>query len=65
MSYKLFLMGAGGGIMSHPEGPAAGITSLRQAAAAQKAGERVEDYAKGHPELAAALATFKSTVNRN
>jgi len=60
-----FLFCAGGGIMIHPDGPAAGITSLRQAAAAQKAGERVEDYAKDHPELAAALATFKSTVNRN
>jgi ribulose-bisphosphate carboxylase large chain len=60
-----FLFCAGGGIMSHPYGPAAGITSLRQAAAAQKAGEKVEDYAKDHPELAAALTTFKSAVNRS
>ncbi|MDC1381265.1 ribulose-bisphosphate carboxylase large subunit family protein [Octadecabacter sp.] len=60
-----FLFCAGGGIMSHPGGPAAGITSLRQAAAAQKAGESVEDYAKDHPELAAALATFEGAVNRS
>jgi ribulose-bisphosphate carboxylase large chain len=60
-----FLFCAGGGIMSHPDGSAAGITSLRQAAAAQKAGESVEDYAKDHPELAAALATFEGAVNRS
>jgi ribulose-bisphosphate carboxylase large chain len=59
-----FLFCAGGGIMSHPDGPAAGITSLRQAGAAQKAGVQVEEYAKEHPELARALTTFKSAVNR-
>ncbi|SEW32478.1 ribulose-bisphosphate carboxylase large chain [Cognatiyoonia koreensis] len=60
-----FLFCAGGGIMSHPDGPAAGITSLRQAAAAQKEGVRVEEYAKEHPELATALVTFKSAVTRS
>lgn len=59
-----FLFCAGGGIMSHPDGPAAGITSLRQAAAAQKEGVRIEDYAKDHSALAKALETFKSAVNR-
>ncbi|WP_293449963.1 RuBisCO large subunit C-terminal-like domain-containing protein [Planktotalea sp.] len=51
--------------MSHPDGPGAGIISSRQAAAAQKAGEQVEDYAKDLPELAAALATFRRAVNRS
>ena len=60
-----FLFCAGGGIMSHPDGPGAGIISSRQAAAAQKAGEQVEDYAKDLPELAAALATFRRAVNRS
>lgn len=59
-----FLFCAGGGIMSHPDGPAAGITSLRQAAEAQKAGVAAEDYAKEHPELKRALETFKGAVNR-
>lgn len=60
-----FLFCAGGGIMSHPDGPAAGITSLRQAAQAHKEGIDVEAFARSHPELAAALATFKSAVNRH
>jgi ribulose-bisphosphate carboxylase large chain len=59
-----FLFCAGGGIMSHPDGPAAGITSLRQAAAAQQAGVSVEVHAKDHPELARALTTFRGAVNR-
>jgi ribulose-bisphosphate carboxylase large chain len=59
-----FLFCAGGGIMSHPNGPAAGITSLRQAAEAHTLGRNVTAHAKDRPELSAALATFKSTVNR-
>lgn len=59
-----FLFCAGGGIMSHPGGPAAGITSLRQAAEAQTIGKDVTDHAKDCPELAAALDTFKGAVNR-
>lgn len=59
-----FLFCAGGGIMSHPGGPAAGITSLRQAAEAQKLGINVAQHAKTRPELAMALAAFKAAVNR-
>ncbi|PUB18958.1 ribulose-bisphosphate carboxylase large subunit family protein [Yoonia sediminilitoris] len=59
-----FLFCAGGGIMSHPGGPAAGIASLRQAAEAQKLGLTPHDYARDHPELAAALDSFKGAVNR-
>jgi len=60
-----FLFCAGGGIMSHPHGPAAGITSLRQAADAHKLGVSPTDHARDHPELAAALDTFKGAVNRS
>ena len=54
-----FLYCAGGGIMSHPGGPGAGVTSLRQSADAARAGIPVEDYAKDHPQLAEALKTFR------
>jgi ribulose-bisphosphate carboxylase large chain len=49
---------AGGGIMAHPSGPAAGVAAIRQAWEA--AIERVEltDHARNHPELAQAIATF-------
>ena len=46
---------AGGGIMAHPDGVAAGVTSLREAWDAAMAGEALDDYAKTHPALAAAL----------
>jgi ribulose-bisphosphate carboxylase large chain len=54
-----FLFCAGGGIMSHPSGPEAGIIALRQAAYAARKGVDVRDYARGHSELAEALETFK------
>lgn len=53
------LLCAGGGIMSHPEGPGAGVRSLRQAAEAAAACVPVETYAKERPELAAALEHFR------
>jgi ribulose-bisphosphate carboxylase large chain len=59
-----FLICAGGGIMSHPAGPVAGITSFRQAAQAQRLSRDVRDHARDHPELAAALSTFKAAVTR-
>ena len=46
---------AGGGIMAHPHGPAAGVTSLREAWDAAMAGIALADYARDHPALAAAL----------
>jgi len=46
---------AGGGIMAHPHGPAAGVTSLREAWDAAIAGIAPTDYARDHPALAAAL----------
>ncbi len=54
-----FIFCAGGGIMSHPSGPAAGVTALRQAAMAAREGVNVEDFAKSHRELSEALDRFE------
>lgn len=49
---------AGGGIMAHPDGPAAGVASMVQAWEAVIAGIPAETYAASHPELRAALDKF-------
>lgn len=49
---------AGGGILAHPGGPAAGVTSIRQAWAACRAGESLEQAAARAPELREALQFF-------
>jgi ribulose-bisphosphate carboxylase large chain len=46
---------AGGGIMGHPDGPAAGVDSLRAAWDAAMAGATLEDRARNAPALARAL----------
>jgi ribulose-bisphosphate carboxylase large chain len=46
---------AGGGIMAHPDGPAAGVTGLRRAYEAAMAGVSLDAYAREHPALARAL----------
>ena len=51
---------AGGGIMAHPDGPAAGVQSLRDAWDAAMAGIPADDYARGHPALARALEHYRS-----
>ena len=48
----------GRGVFSHPQGPAGGAMSLRQAWDAIAAGVPVAEHAKQHAELAAALAAF-------
>ena len=50
---------AGGGIMAHPTGPAAGVTSLREAWDATVAGIPVTEYARERPALAAALEAYR------
>ncbi|HRX36409.1 MAG TPA: ribulose-bisphosphate carboxylase large subunit family protein [Aestuariivirga sp.] len=50
----------GGGIVSHPGGPAAGVRAVRQAWEAAVAGIPLDDYAKDHPELAQSIQTFAS-----
>lgn len=49
---------AGGGILAHPMGPAAGVASLREAWEAVVAGIPMADYARERPALAAALETY-------
>lgn len=49
------IMTAGGGIMAHPDGPAAGVRSLRESWDAAVAGIPIEEHAKSHPELGRAL----------
>jgi ribulose-bisphosphate carboxylase large chain len=48
----------GGGIVSHPSGPAAGVRAVKQAWEAAVQGIALEDYAKEHQELAESLAFF-------
>lgn len=50
----------GGGILAHPQGPPAGVRSLRQAWEAAAAGVSLPEYALRHAELRAALETFAS-----
>lgn len=49
---------AGGGILGHPDGVEAGVTSMRQAWEALLQGRSVEDYARSRPALRQALDTF-------
>ncbi|MDE1184273.1 ribulose-bisphosphate carboxylase large subunit family protein [Paraburkholderia sp.] len=49
---------SGGGILAHPDGPAAGVTSVRQAWDAVQACVPLADYARHAPELQRALAFF-------
>jgi 3-oxoisoapionate-4-phosphate transcarboxylase/hydrolase len=48
----------GGGIFAHPDGPAAGVRSLRQAWEAAVSGVALAEYATRHAELRAALEMF-------
>jgi len=50
---------AGGGIMAHPDGPAAGLASLREAWDAAIAGIDAGEYAQTHPALARALEAYR------
>ena len=49
---------AGGGILAHPDGAAAGVTSIRQAWSATRTGITLDEAARSAPELARALAFF-------
>jgi ribulose-bisphosphate carboxylase large chain len=49
---------AGGGIVAHPGGIAAGVGAFRAAWDAAMAGIAVEEYAEDHPALSAALAAY-------
>lgn len=49
---------AGGGILAHPGGPAAGLASLREGWEAAVSGVPLERYARDHAALAQALQAF-------
>jgi ribulose-bisphosphate carboxylase large chain len=49
---------AGGGIMAHPMGPAAGVTALQQAWKAAVDGLTLEDAVKAYPEFAKSVEKF-------
>ena len=49
---------AGGGIMAHPMGPAAGLRALQQAWEAAVQGVDLNEHAKTHPELRETIAKF-------
>lgn len=51
---------AGGGIIGHPQGIAAGVASMREAWEAAVEGIDLDVYAQTHPALRAALDHFKS-----
>ncbi|PBC08306.1 3-oxo-isoapionate-4-phosphate decarboxylase OiaX [Mesorhizobium sp. WSM3859] len=48
----------GGGIVSHPDGPGAGVRAVRQAWQAAVEGVPLEDFAKSHVELARSIEKF-------
>lgn len=52
------IFAAGGGILAHPDGPAAGVSALREAWDAAIAGQALEAAAAERPALAAALGRF-------
>lgn len=49
---------AGGGIMAHPDGAAAGVRALQQSWEVARTGTPLNDYARSHAELAGALERF-------
>lgn len=51
---------SGGGILAHPDGPAAGVQSIRQAWHAVRDNQTLQDYARNAPELQRALEFFGS-----
>ncbi len=50
---------AGGGIVAHPHGVAAGVASLREAWEAAMSGTPLEEYARTRPALAAAIGVSR------
>ena len=58
-----FMFLAGGGILAHPQGPAAGVKSLQLAYEAVCAGSDLEDFSTGRPELVSAIEFFGGRKN--
>jgi 2,3-diketo-5-methylthiopentyl-1-phosphate enolase len=58
------VIGSGGGIHAHPEGPVAGGKAFRQAIDATIEGIPLSEYAKDHEELAVALKQWADPFSR-
>ena len=58
---KDFIVGVGGGIHAHPDGPRAGAMAFRQAIDASVQGIPLEKYAQDHKELGRAMGTWKTS----
>jgi ribulose-bisphosphate carboxylase large chain len=54
------IFAAGGGVMAHPDGIAAGVASLQQAWRAAMTGVSLQSYALEHRELARALQAYSA-----
>jgi ribulose-bisphosphate carboxylase large chain len=54
---------AGGGIIGHPDGIAAGVASMREGWEAACEGIAIEQYAKNRPALRAALVKFGGPIS--
>lgn len=52
------IFAAGGGLVAHPGGVAAGVMAIRQAWEAALEGIDIQDYARRHPELRQALEKY-------
>ncbi|MGI6615486.1 MAG: RuBisCO large subunit C-terminal-like domain-containing protein [Dethiobacteria bacterium] len=57
------VIGSGGGIHAHPQGPTAGARAFRQAIDATMAGIPLKEAAKEHEELAVSLTAWKGTFD--
>lgn len=58
------VIGSGGGIHAHPQGPIAGAKAFRQAIDAAVQGIPLEEYAKEHPELAVVLKEWAGVFSK-
>lgn len=58
------VIGSGGGIHAHPQGPTAGAKAFRQAIDATMNGISLEEAAKQYPELAAAITIWKDPMKK-
>lgn len=58
------IIGSGGGIHAHPDGPIAGAKAFRQAIDAAMKGVSLEEAAMEHPELRAALEKWKNPFGK-
>jgi ribulose-bisphosphate carboxylase large chain len=51
---------AGGGILGHPDGIAAGVASMREGWEAAVSGVSLQEFAHSHPALQKSLAQFNA-----